>query len=72
MVFLQIGLTLAYFIYVGWLGIAIYVNYILKPWFAVSRNRDYTISEYTSGMYAIHLGLTLALPIAYGLILDPA
>lgn len=69
MIFLQIGLTLIYFVLASWLVIATFVNYVLKP---LLYKHKYSSEGYVAWAYAVFWGLALTAPIAYGLILDPA
>lgn len=64
MVFLSIALTLGYFIFLSWLIIATYVNYILKAW----RATNYTISSRISWLYALLWGAALSAPVTYNLL----
>ncbi len=69
MLFLQIGLTLGYFVLVSWLVIATFLNYAVKPYLSKG---NYEVRGSVSWTYAVLWGLALTAPIAYGLILDPA
>ncbi len=58
----------AYFIFLMWLAFATFMNFVLKPYLAMSKNGKYTVETLVTILYVLSWAAALTIPVAYNLI----